>query len=232
VGLRAVQSTLAQRRTALIITPEIVAAKKLAESVKRLTRHHVALIYSGLSTAERDEAWRRIRSGAVSVVVGTRSAVFSPLGSIGLIWVEDEENSSLKEEAEPRYHARDVACIRARQHGAVLLLGSAHPSVQTFHSFHEPHADQAKPVEADPRIIRLDRGAAPSIELVDLRLMPAGTLLSEALAARIEDSIENRTGSILFMNRKGFAPALQCRACGNSTTAVWRFRFLTRVRRA
>ena len=203
--IQAADETLARNRTVLIIAPEITRACVIAVRVGTCWGNRLELLHSGLSPAARAETWRRIRAGFAGVVVGTRSAVFAPLGSLGLICVEDEEDPSLKEEEEPRYHAREVAWMRARQHEAVLLLGSAHPSLETRGALDPLNMDTFG-----------ETVAPPAIQTVDLRRLPHGTLLSEPMIAGISAALGTRAGVVLFLNRKGFAPALLCRDCGAS----------------
>ncbi|MGH7426651.1 MAG: replication restart helicase PriA, partial [Candidatus Methylomirabilales bacterium] len=202
---QAAEETLARHRAVLILVPEIARASGIAARAEARWRGRVHLLHSGLPRAARAELWRRIHAESAGVLVGTRSAVFAPLGSPGLIWVEDEEDPSLKEEEEPRYHAREVAWMRARQHDAVLVLGSAHPSLETRAAM--------EPLNLD---VIGETAAGPAIQTVDLRRFPQGTLLSEPLIAGIGAALEARAGAVLFLNRKGFAPALLCRDCGIS----------------
>lgn len=201
--LSIVGAALASRRRVLIIVPEIVRASAVSLRMQALYGDRVALFHSSLSPSARWEAWHRIRAGMIDVVVGTRSAVFAPLEAIGLIAVEDEEDSALKEQEEPRYHARDVAWLRARHDNAVLLLGSAHPSLETWAS------DTIERVR-----LRAGADALPSIRIVDLRQLPFRTLLSQAMLEELEPAVKARAGVIVYQNRRGFAPSLFCRDCG------------------
>ncbi|MEW6542871.1 MAG: primosomal protein N' [Nitrospirota bacterium] len=200
--------TLDRDRSVLAITPEVSHAVMLAQLARARWGERVALLHGGLAPAQRNEAWERIRSGAVRVVIGTRSAVFAPLDSLGLLYVDREDDAALKEEQEPRYHAGGVARLRAEQHGAVLLLGSSHPSLEAM-----------RLVASEARLT-LDAESpsnVPNLQLIDLRRTPHGTLLTPPLIAAIRTALEARTGRlsvILFLNRKGFAPALLCRDCG------------------
>jgi primosomal protein N' (replication factor Y) len=203
--LRAVEDALARKKTVLLVSPEIRRATALAALSLRRWPDRVAQLHSELSPAARAREWRRIQAGAADIVVGTRSAVFAPLRALGLIGVDDEEDASLKEEQEPHYHARDVAAMRARQHGAALLLATAHPSIETRHHITggaPPHAVQPGPHAA--------------VHLVNLRQTPPRTLLSEPMLAGIRTALAAKTGAVLFANRKGFASALHCRDCGTS----------------
>jgi primosomal protein N' (replication factor Y) len=200
--LEAAGLALRQKRSVLLISPEIRRAEALAALGLRRWPDRVAQFHSELSPAERAREWRRIQRGEAELVVGTRSAVFAPLRAPGLICVDDEDDASLKEEQEPHYHARDVAAMRARQHGAVLLLGTAHASVETRQ-------------RAGPRQLSAPARQA-AVHLVDLRQTPPRTLLSEPMLAGIRTALDNKTGAVLFANRKGFASALHCRDCGAS----------------
>jgi len=205
--IRAAEETLARDRTVLILAPEVIRAAAIAELARARWGDRVELFHSGLTPARRGEVWRRIRAGTAGIVVGTRSAVFAPLISLGLICVEDEEDSSFKEEAEPHYHAREVARMRAGQDKAVLLLGSSHPSLETV---------QAIGAGGEALRIRGDGVVPPAIRVVDLRRLPFGSVLTESMLAGIRAALEARAGAVLFLNRKGFAPALLCRDCGSA----------------
>ena len=200
--LHAAEIALERKGTVLIISPEIRRAAALAALSLARWPDRVAQIHSDLPPAVRAREWRRIQTGAADIVVGTRSAIFAPLRAPGLICVDDEDDPSLKEEQEPHYHAREVAAMRARQHGAVLLLGTAHPAVET-----------RRHIGAQPTPAPAPHAA---VHLVDLRQTPPRTLLSETMLAGIRAALETRTGAILFTNRKGFASALHCRDCGAS----------------
>lgn len=200
-----VQEVVARDRTALVVTGEAVWASWIAQQLECRWGSRLALVHSGLSLQERAEAWRRMASGSVSLVIGTRSAVFAPLRSLGLVWVDGEEDPSLKEEQEPHYHAREIAWFRARQKGALCVLGSSHPSLETQHkvkSFEETLALSAP------------QKAGPTIALVDLRRFPHGTLLTPPMVDGIRNALDQKAGAVLFLNRKGYAVALVCRDCG------------------
>ncbi len=218
--LHAAEDVLARKKTVLLISPEIRRATALAALSLRRWPDRVAQLHSELPPVVRAREWRRIQAGTVDIVVGTRSAVFAPLRALGLIGVDDEDDTSLKEQQEPHYHAREVAMMRARQHGAVLLLGTAHPSIDTWQSI------GASPTHAS--------APAPhaAVRLVDLRQTPPRTLLSEPMLAGIRTALEAKTGVILFANRKGFAAALHCRDCGASPACPRCSVSLTLYRRA
>jgi len=211
--LHAGQEALTRGRTVLVIAPDIAHAAAMAGAARTRWGNRVEMFHSGLAPVERQAVWRRIQVGEASVVVGTRSAVFAPLPSLGLICVDQEDHPSLKEEQEPRYHARDVARLRATQHHALFLLGSAHPSLEAWQAM----TDGTKP---DSLLsLALDRTTPdkpPIISVIDLRHMPYGTVLSPSMLDGIKAALEARAGVILFLNRKGFASALLCRDCGHA----------------
>lgn len=211
--LRAGEEALARRRTVLIISPDTARASAIAGAARAKWGERVVLLHSTLVPAEREAAWRKIHAGLVSMVVGTRSAVFAPLASLGLICVDQEDDQSLKEEQEPRYHAREVAKLRAEQHEALLLLGSAHPSLESWQAM----AEDAK----NERILSLSADPSaptrlPATYVIDLRQTPYGTVLSHSMLDGIKAAVETKAGAVLFLNRKGFASALLCRDCGNA----------------
>nr|MBI3614403.1 primosomal protein N' [Nitrospirota bacterium] len=211
--LRAAEEALSRHRTVLIISPDTARAAAIAGAARDRWGEQVALLHSNLTPTAREAAWHRIQAGQVSVVVGTRSAVFAPLASPGLICVDQEDDQALKEEQEPRYHAREVAKLRAGQHGALLLLGSAHPSLESWQAM----ADSTR----GERMLSWPAGqpastGLPATYVIDLRQTPYGTVLSQSMLDGIKAAVEAKAGAILFLNRKGFASALLCRDCGNA----------------
>ena len=229
VYLRAIESVLARNRTALVLVPEIaltlwvgrLCAARFGPALKAapgeisssaLADGGVAILHSALSDRDRAREWWRVRRGEARVVVGTRSAVFAPLENLGLIIVDEEQESSYKQEETPRYHGRDVAVMRAKLEGAVALLASATPSLESFH-----HARQGK-----YKLLRLDsrvanRPMAP-VEIVDLRedfrqSHRAGPI-SERLRAAIAARLAAGTQTLVLINRRGYSFFALCRSCG------------------
>jgi primosomal protein N' (replication factor Y) len=205
--IHAAHLALGRGRSVLIIAPELARASALFAQARMQWGNRVALWHGGLAPGLRADLWRRIRSGAVDLLVGTRSAVFAPLASPGLLCVDEEDGPSLKEEQEPHYHAREVARMRAQQHQAVLLLGSSHPSLETM-----GRTDMAPLGTGDAA----DRTACPAIQTVDIRHEAYGVRLSRPMVAGLQTALSTRAGALLFLNRKGFAPAIQCRECGQA----------------
>src|SRR5439155_21824780 len=166
VYLRSVQDTLARGKTAIILVPEIALTLWIGRQCRSwfgARFEGVAVLHSALSDVERAREWWRVRNGEARVVVGTRSAIFAPLENVGLIIVEEEQESSYKQEETPRYHGRDVAIVRARMEGAQVLLGSATPSMETYH-----HAQNGK---YELRILpwRVADRSLANVGIVDLR---------------------------------------------------------------
>jgi primosomal protein N' (replication factor Y) (superfamily II helicase) len=212
VYLRAVEAALGRGRTALVLVPEIALTLWVSRLCRARFGDGVAVLHSGLADQERAREWWRVREGEARVVVGTRSAVFAPLERLGLVIVDEEQESSYKQEEAPRYHGRDVAVMRAKLTGAVALLGSATPSLESFQ-----HARQGK-----YRLLRLEarvenRPLAP-VEVVDLRedfrqSHRAGPV-SEKMQAAIGARLEAGTQALVLVNRRGYSWFALCRSCG------------------
>jgi primosomal protein N' (replication factor Y) (superfamily II helicase) len=213
----AAEAVLRQQRRVIFITPEISRAEALASAARTRWGNRAELFHSGLPAALRYERWQHLRSGAVQIVIGTRSAIFAPMSSVGLIYIDEEENSSLKEETEPRYHARDVAWMRAQRSAAIVLLGSSHPSLETMHGISTGVSEQFQEAETSvDAMTAFSQDHSLKIHTVNLRATPYGTILSDPMIAGMRTALETRAGVILFLNRKGFAPALFCRECGQT----------------
>ncbi len=214
VYLAAIEAALARGRTALMLVPEIALTLWLGRQCRARFGPGVAVLHSGLADVERVREWWRVRAGEARVVVGTRSAVFAPLENLGVVIVDEEQESSYKQEDTPRYHGRDVAIVRAKMEGAVALLGSATPSLESFY-----HAQQGryKLLQLESRVE--GRPLAP-VEVVDLREEfrrthksgPISEKLREAIAARLEAG----TQALVLVNRRGYSWYALCRSCGVS----------------
>lgn len=212
VYLAAVDAVLAQGRTAMILVPEIALTLWLSRLVRARFGTHVAVLHSGLPDKERSHEWWRVRRGEAKVVVGTRSAVFAPLENVGLIIVDEEQETSYKQEETPRYNGRDAAVVRARFANAVALLGSATPSLE---SYQNARTGKYKLLQLTTRVA--DRPLA-SVKLVDLReefkrshRSPPG---SAALVAGIRKRLDEGTQALVLINRRGYSWYVVCRACG------------------
>jgi len=201
----AIEATLEQGRTALVLLPEVVRVEASQGVFLSRWGRRCQVYHGGLPPGARRKAWARIQQGEASVVVGTRSAVLAPLAHLGLIVIDQEDHPAYKAENVPRYDARAVADERARRAGAVLVLASAHPSLATVHA-----------VGSEVLLLRATPDGAPQVTVVDLRDAPFGTILSPPLTEAIADCLAAGKKALLFLNRKGYAPVLQCRDCGQA----------------
>ena len=211
IYLRLSAEMLAAGRRVLMLVPEIALTPAVASLFRQAFGDRVAIQHSGLSDGERHDQWQRIRRGDVTVVVGTRSAIFSPLESVGLIIVDEEHESSYKQEESPRYNGRDVAIVRAQRAGALVVLGSATPSMETYHN---AMAGRFERVVLKRRI--LDRPLA-AVSIVDMRDEYAhggpDVVLSRPLVAAIGERLAAGEQTLLLLNRRGFATSVFCRQC-------------------
>jgi len=221
VYLRSVQETLARGKTAIVLVPEIALTLWIGRQCRAwfgAQFEGVVVLHSALSDVERSRAWWRVRQGEARVVVGTRSAVFAPLENVGLIIVDEEQESSYKQEETPRYHGRDVAIVRAKSENALALLGSATPSLETYH-----HAREGK-YELLTIAARVASRPLPSVEIISLRdefqQTHKTTPISSALHAGIEECLSNGTQALILINRRGYSWSVLCRSCGASVQCV------------
>ena len=213
VYLRAVAALRAQGRSALILVPEISLTHQLVERVRARFGDAVAVLHSQLGVGERWDEWRRIARGEARIAIGARSAVFAPLRDLGLIVVDEEHDGAYKQADGVHYHGRDVAVMRAKLAGCPLILGSATPSMESFANAQRGRyrlLELRERVEARP---------LPPVRLLDLRAAGGGRLepLTHELAAALAANLAAGGQSLLFLNRRGFANFLQCRACGDPT---------------
>ena len=213
IYLQAIQHCLNLGRGALVLVPEISLTPQTVERFKsRFPRDLIAVLHSHLSAGERHDEWHRLRRGAARVAIGARSAVFAPVQKLALIVVDEEHENSYKQEETPRYQARDLAVMRARIQGCTALLGSATPSLESYHNA------RIGKYELVRLTARVDDRQLPLIRVIDLRQEFAKSkrpsILSRRLAMAIEDRLQKREQSILFLNRRGFASSLLCAKCG------------------
>jgi primosomal protein N' (replication factor Y) len=217
VYLRAVQETLARRKTAIILVPEIALTLWLGRQCRAWFGAHfegVAVLHSALTDVARAREWWRVRNGEARVVVGTRSAIFAPLSNLGLIIVDEEQENSYKQEETPRYHGRDVAIVRAKMENAIALLGSATPSLESFHN-----AENGK-YELLTLASRVADRSMASVEIIDLREEFQRTKqtspISAALHVGIQECLAAQTQALILINRRGYSWSVLCRSCGAS----------------
>ena len=212
VYIRAMKRALDDGKSALMLVPEIALTPIFSRRLRAIFGSSVAILHSNLSPGERFDEWRRIRRDEARVVIGTRSAVFAPLNELGLVIVDEEHESSYRQNESPFYNARDVAVMRANLGGAVIVLGSATPSLE---SYHNAQSEKYRYLQLQNRI-----GGRPlaQAELIDMRevFRKAGkdVVLSPQLTAAIEETHSRGEQSIILLNRRGFSQFVLCRSCG------------------
>ncbi len=212
VYLKAIEAALALGRSALMLVPEIGLTPAVAGQFYQRFPGRVAILHSAFQDSERAQEWRRIRSGEAAVVVATRSGVFAPVSNLGLIIVDEEHDQSYKQQETPRYHGRDVAVMRALHARAVVVLGSATPSLE---SRYNSESGKYTLLELPQRI---ERRPMPDVHLIDMRQEFLETrkhaTFSRALIDAVTARLENGEQSMLLLNRRGFSSFVACRACG------------------
>jgi len=214
VYLSAMQSVLAKGRSAILLVPEIGLTPAMAADLHQIFGDEVAILHSALSDDERAEQWKRIRSGESHIVVGTRSAVFAPVSDLALIVVDEEHDHSYKQEEMPRYHARDVAVMRAKMCNAAVVLGSATPSLETYHN---GLRGKYRLLELPERI---EKRPLPEVEVLDMREEFHRTKKDEVLSRKLMEEIGERLSRheqvMVLLNRRGYSAFVLCRECGES----------------
>ena len=212
VYLACMRAVLEAGRSAILLVPEIGLTPAVAADLHEIFGDEVAILHSALSDRERAEQWHRIKRGEARMVVGTRSAVFAPVADLALIIVDEEHDSSYKQEETPRYHARDVAVMRAKMANAVVVLGSATPSLESY--FNAKKSKYAL-IELPDRV---EQRPLPEVEIVDMRLEFQETgheqVISRRLAAEIKERLDRKEQVMVLLNRRGYSPVVLCRTCG------------------
>ena len=214
VYLAGMRDVLEAGRSAILLVPEIGLTPAVAADLYQIFGDEVAILHSALSDRERAEQWHRIKRGEARMVVGTRSAVFAPVADLALIIVDEEHDASYKQEETPRYHARDIAVMRAKMANAVVVLGSATPSLE---SYFNAKKNKYTLIELPDRV---EQRPLPEVEIVDMRQEFQETgheqVVSRKLAAEIKERIERKEQVMVLLNRRGYSPVVLCRACGKT----------------
>jgi primosomal protein N' (replication factor Y) len=208
VYLRVVESILNRGQQALVLVPEIGLTPQLLARFEIRLPGPLAVLHSGLTERERLQAWLTAKSGAASVVIGTRSAIFTPLQRPGIIIVDEEHDTSFKQQEGFRYQARDLALVRAHQAGIPVVLGSATPSLESLLNVQRGRYQRLRLAE------RVGDAIEPPIQLLDVRRRPMTEGLSDRLLAEMHSHLARDEQVLLFLNRRGFAPTLICHECG------------------
>ncbi|MBC7927782.1 MAG: primosomal protein N', partial [Bryobacteraceae bacterium] len=218
VYLRLIEATLALGRNALLLVPEIALTPAMAGQFYHRFGNRVAILHSAFHDSERAEQWRRIRSGAAGVVIGTRSGVFAPVQNPGLIIVDEEHDSSYKQQETPRYNGRDVAVMRAHQAGAVVVLGSATPSLESRYNVERGKYFLVTLPE------RIEKRPMPEVSVIDLRTEFLETHKQNTFSRKLLEAIQVRLDAgeqaIILHNRRGFSAFCACRSCGERVECV------------
>jgi len=216
VYIEALHEVRNRGKTAIVLVPEIALTPQTVSRFKAHFGDDIAVLHSGMSAGERYDSWRKIRRGDVHIVIGPRSAVFAPLSNIGLIVVDEEHESSYKQsEPSPRYNARDVALVRGKMNSALVILGSATPSIETFFN---ARVKKYRLLELPSRVEDLP---LPRVEVVDMRKEwqeyhgKPSAIFSRALLGKIAEKLSLREQVILLQNRRGFSTFVLCRDCGH-----------------
>lgn len=216
VYLRVIEQALEQQRGAILLVPEIGLTAQLVARFHSRFGDAVALFHSGLSPGERYDEWRRIKEGTARLAIGVRSAIFAPFENVGIIIIDEEQDTSYKQEDRVRYHARDVALVRGKQSNAVVVLGSATPS---FESFYNGLTGKYRSLTLPTRI---DARPLPAVHLIDLKRKEQWVrpFLTRPLLSAVEKRLALGEQTLLFINRRGFSPSLVCGDCGDSPQCV------------
>lgn len=211
IYLQAIRKVIAGGGAAIVLIPEISLTPQTINRFKSRFGDQVAVLHSQLSAGERFDEWRRIKEGAAQIVVGARSAIFAPVKNLELIVIDEEHETTYKQENHPKYHAREAAIKRANAHQAVTLLGTATPSLESYY----------RTQQGDYKLLtlpdRIDDRPLPEVEIIDMREeLKAGnrTMVSRQLKTELEKRLEAGEQSIIFLNRRGFSTFVQCRECG------------------
>ena len=214
IYIRAMREATRRGLTALMLVPEIALTPVFSRRLRAIFGDAVAILHSNLSDGERTDEWRRIKEGEARVVIGTRSAVFAPLENLGIIVVDEEHETSYKQDETPRYHGRDTAIVRAVQAGAVVVLGSATPSLESFHNAVSGKYTYAR-LDA-----RFGNRALADVETIDMREVfkrhGKQETFSDELKAAIAETFDRSEQVMILLNRRGYSSFAMCRSCGES----------------
>ncbi|WP_042356296.1 primosomal protein N' [Bacillus rubiinfantis] len=211
IYLQSIQQVIAQGQEAIVLVPEISLTPQMVNRFKGRFGDLVAVLHSGLSAGEKYDEWRKIQRKEVKVVVGARSAIFAPFENIGIIIIDEEHETSYKQEDMPRYHAKDVAIERAKTYNCPVVLGSATPSLESF------ARAQKKVYHLLTLSSRMNQQPLPSVEIIDMREeLRAGnrSMFSRKLFDKLQDRLEKGQQSVLFLNKRGHSSFVMCRDCG------------------
>lgn len=214
IYIRAMRAALEKGKTAMMLVPEIALTPIFSRRLRAIFGDEVAILHSSLSTGERFDEWRRLRAGQARIAIGTRSAVFAPLENLGLVVIDEEHDTSYRQHEPPFYHGRDVAIVRANFSGAVVILGSATPAMESFYNAQKGKYEYLNLPN------RIGNRPLAQAELIDMRDVFAekgrDEIFSDQLLAAIEETHSLGEQSIILLNRRGYSSFILCRSCGES----------------
>lgn len=218
IYLQLIQSVLKNKKTAIILVPEIsLTPQMLDRFISRFGKDEIAILHSKLSIGERHDEWNKIKEGQAKIVIGARSAIFAPLENIGIIIIDEEHDSSYKSETTPKYNAKEIAKIIARDNKVPLVLGSATPDINTYYNATEKLENGKTKITLLKLSKRANNSSLPNVEIIDLKqelAMGNRSMLSIDLYSNIEENLKNKRQTILFLNRRGYSTFIMCRNCG------------------
>ena len=218
VYLQLIEKVLKIGKNAIVLVPEIsLTPQMLDRFISRFGKSDVAILHSKLSIGERHDEWERIRERKARIVIGARSAIFAPIENIGIIIIDEEHDSSYKSETNPRYNAKEIAKILAKENKAPLLLGSATPDINTFYNATNEDEEGDTKIQLLTLTKRANQSSLPKVEIIDLKQELANgnrSMLSMELYNSIEENIKQKRQTILFLNRRGYSTFIMCRNCG------------------
>lgn len=218
IYIRAMEAMLKQGRSSLLLVPEISLTPIFSRRLRGIFGQHVAILHSNLSTGERFDEWRRIRAGDAKIVIGTRSAIFAPLERPGLIIVDEEHDASYRQSEAPHYNARDLAVVRAKSANAITVLGSATPSLESFHNARIGKYTYLQLTQ------RIEGRPMAKAELIDMREVfrrfGKDPVLSPSLISAIEETHKRGEQTIILLNRRGYSSFVLCRTCGEMIKCI------------
>ena len=213
IYLQLIQDAIKNEKTAIVLVPEIsLTPQMLDRFISRFGKEKIAILHSKLSIGERYDEWNKIKQGQAKIVIGARSAIFAPVENLGIIIIDEEHDASYKSESNPKYDAKQVATYMAKQNNCPLLLGSATPDINTYYK-----ANELKEIELLKLTKRANNSELPKVEIIDLKQELANgnrSMLSNELYALIEENLQKRRQTILFLNRRGYSTFIMCRNCG------------------
>ena len=218
VYLQLIEKVLHTGRNAIVLVPEIsLTPQMLDRFISRFGKEEIAILHSKLSIGERHDEWERIREKKARIVIGARSAIFAPIENIGIIIIDEEHDSSYKSETNPRYNAKEIAKVLAKENQAPLVLGSATPDMITFYNATNEDVFGNTKIQLLTLTKRANQSSLPKVEIIDLKQELANgnrSMLSMELYNSIEENLKQKRQTILFLNRRGYSTFIMCRNCG------------------